>query len=440
MQEHHGLRNANVRGQGVDSVHDQHDLALQFHVFTAADTDLDHGHCIHVLRVFCQELLVRQQLLVDAPDSVELVTTDNQFPVLPFFSNQMAPLNDVFVLQLRLEVEGVYADGRELHGDDPPVVLQLFVMDHVRHQQPVGRLQEVSRVLFGLEPNEIRTGEPLQDLFPLGQTPEHLAAGERDVQREPDLGGGQHVPDHLRNQHQMVVVDPDGVALLVDLHDRVCELLVHVLVELPGVVLERLGVRVVRDLVVQGGPQDLFTVVLVRGFERDVVREDGIRVVVVPERIGDFAQNAFGHLVRGDAHGPDPLDVVVRDDVFQDGSVDGVLHGAVPLDGGHYTPGQTAEQLLRRPQKRVLLELRLVGIAAELRDLVVLLGVIHLEVRDVLPVVGRARQVLRVGLVVLRGRLTGRDVCELGVLEVGRLFGKNGASGSGSGCRSRCMR
>lgn len=50
------------------------------------------------------------------------------------------------------------------------------------------------------------------------------------MQEEAYLGRGEHVPQHLREHGEVVVVHPDQVAVLVDVLDSVREALVHRLI------------------------------------------------------------------------------------------------------------------------------------------------------------------------------------------------------------------
>jgi hypothetical protein len=65
----------------------------------------------------------------------------------------------------------------------------------------------------------------------------------------------------------VVVVDPDNVTPLVVLHDAVGKCLVDLDVEAPRVVEEGLALGVVRDDVVEDGPQDGLAVVRVVAIE-----------------------------------------------------------------------------------------------------------------------------------------------------------------------------
>ena len=41
------------------------------------------------------------------------------------------------------------------------------------------------------------------------QTSKDLGTGEWDMQKEPDGGIRETLPDHIRDKHEMIVIDPD---------------------------------------------------------------------------------------------------------------------------------------------------------------------------------------------------------------------------------------
>jgi hypothetical protein len=63
-----------------------------------------------------------------------------------------------------------------------------------------------------LEGDEVRSQEAPSHLLSSRQNPEHVGRGEGDVQKESDGGLGDRLPQQLRQQHELVVVDPDQVA------------------------------------------------------------------------------------------------------------------------------------------------------------------------------------------------------------------------------------
>ena len=96
----------------------------------------------------------------------------------------------------------------------------------------------MTRVVVGVESNKIAMQDTQEKLIAHGQNPVDLTTGERRVQEESDLDILLTVADlltqHLRQQHQMVVVDPDQIAVLDFLCNSLGEKTVCLLVCLPG--------------------------------------------------------------------------------------------------------------------------------------------------------------------------------------------------------------
>jgi hypothetical protein len=63
----------------------------------------------------------------------------------------------------------------------------------------------------GLKGNQIRSQQAEQEVFPIREYSENLGGWKRDVEKESDVGVGDRVPQQLRQEHQMVIVDPDEI-------------------------------------------------------------------------------------------------------------------------------------------------------------------------------------------------------------------------------------
>lgn len=95
-------------------------------------------------------------------------------------------------------------------------------MPDLNIEETAARLQEMSGVLLSLESNHGGAQDTLEELFAMRQAAENLRRWESDMQEESDLGvGSERVPNHSRNQKEMVVVDPHRISLLVILDDNV---------------------------------------------------------------------------------------------------------------------------------------------------------------------------------------------------------------------------
>lgn len=73
-------------------------------------------------------------------------------------------------------------------------------------------------VIVSVEANKVAMEDTEQECFSDGQNPVDLAAGKWRVEEETDLNVLLAVtdllPQHLREQHQVIVVDPDHISVL----------------------------------------------------------------------------------------------------------------------------------------------------------------------------------------------------------------------------------
>lgn len=96
----------------------------------------------------------------------------------------------------------------------------------------------MTRVVVGVESNKVAMQDTQEKLIAHGQNSVDLTAGERRVQEESDLdillAVTNLLAQHLRQQHQVVVVDPDQIAVLDFLCNSLGEESVGFLVCLPG--------------------------------------------------------------------------------------------------------------------------------------------------------------------------------------------------------------
>lgn len=88
-----------------------------------------------------------------------------------------------------------------------------------------------------LHADQIGSHHPLEYQLLCRNATQQLWRWERSVEEEADAGIRQTLAKHCGNQHEVVVVDPDGVAWLVALKDLVCKDAVDLQVLWPGVVL-----------------------------------------------------------------------------------------------------------------------------------------------------------------------------------------------------------
>ena len=87
---------------------------------------------------------------------------------------------------------------------------------------------------LGVEAEDRRAEQPVDDLLAPGADAEGLGIGPGDMPEGDDGRLGQPVADHARQQREMVVLHQDDRVLALGLgHDRIGEFLVHRAVELP---------------------------------------------------------------------------------------------------------------------------------------------------------------------------------------------------------------
>jgi hypothetical protein len=71
------------------------------------------------------------------------------------------------------------------------------------------RLPEVTRVVRGLEADEVRSEDTAEEVLAHGETAEDLRGREGGVHEEANWRGGQRSAQETRKEHQVVIVHPD---------------------------------------------------------------------------------------------------------------------------------------------------------------------------------------------------------------------------------------
>jgi len=124
-------------------------------------------------------------------------------------------------------------DGDVAHDDHDRAAAVLDARDAaldrlVRHaHEALARVEEVARVVERVEADDVRADDALEEPRPVRERAEELGRGEGDVEEEDDarlaLGevvraehGVRVVGQKAREEHEVVVVDPDRVALAQD--------------------------------------------------------------------------------------------------------------------------------------------------------------------------------------------------------------------------------
>lgn len=117
--------------------------------------------------------------------------------------------------------------------------------------------QEVTRIVIGMEPDQVTLQHAAQQLTPHGQDSIDLTARERSMQEESNADivlaqGCKFLAENLRKKHEVVVVDPDQVPFPGLMGDSLREQTVRLTIRIPGSFVENNFTR----MVMQERPQD----------------------------------------------------------------------------------------------------------------------------------------------------------------------------------------
>jgi hypothetical protein len=90
-----------------------------------------------------------------------------------------------------------------------------------------------------MKSNQVGAEDSRQDLQPPGQCAQNFVGRKRYVEKETDARVRQVPSQNRRREHQVIVVNPDEVAVTILAGDRFGEALVDVAIAVPFAVLER---------------------------------------------------------------------------------------------------------------------------------------------------------------------------------------------------------
>jgi hypothetical protein len=301
-------------GQGAVQVPDRHpaegaeapvDLADALLHLALQDLVLPHlaarwhrhrhqGHLAAELGVALQEPVERLQPPRDALAVIQAVHRQNHAAAGELGAQAHDGVLHLLVLHRAGEGVVVDAHGEGADPDGATVVAhhaQLAAQGRGAQQARRG-VKEVMGVVLRVEADQVGPQQALEDLAAPGQLAEDLEGGERDVQEKADGRLGQPLAQQGRQQHQVVVVNPDGVARDRGAHQGVAEEPVGGLVRLP---LPRVVDGELGEVVGQG-PQRLV------GETQVEVVHHGLAEV---HRQAPFGGEALGHL--GPLLGAEPV-------------------------------------------------------------------------------------------------------------------------------------
>jgi len=107
------------------------------------------------------------------------------------------------------------------------------------------------------------------------------------------------ISDHLGDKKEMVIVDPNCVSSFVLTYNHFCESSVDGDVVFPTTVLPVFEFWIIGDLIMKGGPDDLFAVSIVVTLEIGIGYEHGDRSFVRVEMVGDVCLHSCAKSIGG---------------------------------------------------------------------------------------------------------------------------------------------
>lgn len=242
----------------VDLAHEHTQFPLQvlvlLHVLTAGNGHLDERHTRRQIRMILQEVGISLQFLNKALCVVEAINTQNDNLPSILILQLLNPLLDRLIQQSYLELVRIDTDNERPCVRPVSLVLNIISIN-LDIQPSRTTLDEITLILVRMEPDQIARQNPSQQVLLHRKGPPEILRRERRMQRKPNRAFLalllQSIPQVSRQQKEMVVMDPDQVATLHRVRDRVGKGLVYALVRPPRVFFE-----VDAGLVVQDGPSD----------------------------------------------------------------------------------------------------------------------------------------------------------------------------------------
>jgi hypothetical protein len=206
--------------------------------------------------MFSQEDLECVQLLRDTLDVVETVNTDDQLDALKLLLKSGDALLDLGFLEtlvelLRVDTDRKCADSNDLSfvfdavgrgGETPSLLATVHILAVGYLQNARATAEEVTRVVVGMEADQITLQHSAEDLVSDGENAVDLGAGKRRVEEKADLDVLLRVANllaqHLGHKHEVVVVHPHHVVVLYIFRNCLGEKAVGLHVCLPGRLVE----------------------------------------------------------------------------------------------------------------------------------------------------------------------------------------------------------
>jgi len=84
-----------------------------------------------------------------------------------------------------------------------------------------------------MKTNEVSTEDTAEKLLPLGKNPVNLTAGKNAIHVVADVDVWELFAQHLRQQHESIIIDPNQITTGIFRDYRIPELLIDELITLP---------------------------------------------------------------------------------------------------------------------------------------------------------------------------------------------------------------
>ena len=209
------------------------EILVFLHVFSAGDGHLDQDDLTNPLWVLSQEDLQGVQLLRYTLDVIQTINSNDKLDTFKLLLEGVNSVNDLWLLQAFHKLIRVDSNRERGHRHVFSTILDsIGRSSHL--QYPRTTAEEMSGVVIRMEADQVTLQHAHKQLLSHGQNSVYLARRERGVQEESNLdilpGVADLLAQHLGEEHEMVVVDPDHVAVLHVFGHGLGEEAVHLLV------------------------------------------------------------------------------------------------------------------------------------------------------------------------------------------------------------------
>ena len=204
----------------------------------------------------------------------------------------------------------VDSDRQGRHRNGPLAVLDLAGDPiHARTEELLGAVEEIGHVSAAVEAHQIARQQTLEQLPIPGQDPEEIDGRKRDVEKERDPQIRARPSQEEGQAHQLIVVNPDEIAVVGDFGGHHREASIHLLVGGPLVSIELeaawKGMQERPDRAVREA-EVVLTHLGHRQLDRDEPVRRRSRVVLERPRDRESARPAIRSTFRRDCEAPDP--------------------------------------------------------------------------------------------------------------------------------------